>query len=376
MGYRGELQTCVCPGSGDVVEAAFMSENVSAVLGSIPELIASRNGAALMALRDHENKEIRKAARKGLHLLQSRGIEVPRGDSHAWTPGDILQTLRGPLEALAIVDTAEIPGATRFAWSEPNDEDGGRLFACAISPDERVLNFEMHAQTDGQRQRVIRDWQRQVQDRSANLAWVKARVRWARERTIAAGYSVSRRLEEALVLMGDLPSERPSTFLTHELDGEAPRDPAQTDAILTELKVADWPAFIDLESMLERAAAIHGDKPQPTEESARLALLLQSIEGDEAVRAGLRGPVANLLDDAAISHWLAGRGAIARAVFDMAKDLRNLPEPEKLDFAAVLVGHQVASLLRQMGGPEAVRKAMREQEAKQRAAAAQQSQPA
>jgi hypothetical protein len=118
--------------------------------------------------------------------------------------------------------------------------------------------------------------------------------------------------------------------------------------------------MVDLDNTLQKAATIHGDKPQPTEEAARLELLAQSCVGDETARKGLAGPVANALEDASVHAWLEGDKGRARAVLDMAQRLRDAAEPETMPWAVRLLGYQVASLLRALGGPQAVARAQAE----------------
>lgn len=342
-----------------------MSEGASQVLATIPELVKERNAAGLVALQDHTDKQVRKAVRKALHTLKSRGVEIPEASPKAWTPGAGLTELRGDLSPLATVETNSVAGALRFAISEPEETEGARLLAGTISPDDRVLDFSAYTQTDGQRARLVRDWQRRIAGRSVDVAWLKGRILWAREQTVRAGFGVPRALDQALPLLGEAPSGRVSTFLTDELDGAAPLDEGKIQEVLTELGAPDWPPLVDLDPLLERAAQIHGDKPQPTEESERFELLRQSAAGESTLRSGLQGAIAQALHDAAISSWQDGAFDLARAAFDLARALQGASEPESLPWIPQLLGFQVASLLRAVGGPDAVRKAIQEQQARE-----------
>lgn len=342
-----------------------MSEGASSLLASIPQLVKDRDAAGLVALQDHANadKEIRKAVRKALHTLKSRGIEIPESAPKAWSSGGSLATLRGDLRPLATVDATSTPGVMRFVISEPRAGEGSDLWSGAISADDAVIDFSAYQQTDGQRTRMLRDWQNKMGDRTADVAWLKARILWAREKTMARGVAVPRALDASLSRLGVTPSSRPSTFLRDEDFGDAPGfDGSKIDALINTFGIPAWPPMLELESMLEKAAQIHGDKPQPTEESDRLNLLSQALEGNAEVREGLQGPIATALDDVAIDAWLEGNFASARAAFHMAAALRE--GGETVEWAPRLIGYQVASLLRTMGGPEAIRKAMQEQQAR------------
>jgi hypothetical protein len=330
------------------------------VLEKIPGLVQKKDAAALVGLRDHEDKAVRKAVRKALHLLKSKGVEIPDAPAQAWSTGATLKQMRGNLEPNASVDALTTPGVLRFMLSEPDAESGARLFAGALSADDRVLEFEAFMQTDGQRTRLLKDWEKRAGDRRIDTSWLKARIRFARENTIRSGYPVPRALDQVLTLLGDAADSRPEPFLVDRVAGEAPLDASAAQSLLEAIRVPQWPPMVELDNTLQKAATIHGDKPQPTEEADRLELLAQSCKGDETARKGLAGPVANALEDAAVHVWLEGDKATGRAVLDMAQTLRTSSEAETIPWAVRLLGYQVASLLRALGGPQAVAKAQAE----------------
>ena len=336
-----------------------------ALLDQIPTLLKAKDAAALVEHQDHADKKVRKAIRKALHTLRSKGVEIPDA-SRSWSTGDSLQKMRGDLKPSAHIDTRSTPGAMRFLLSLPHDSEGARLFAGAISPDDRILEFNAYQQTDGQRTRLLRDWARQTESRDVSVEWVMGRIRWAREQTIAGGYTVPRALDQALSVLGDAPSERPAAgFLGEALKGDAALEGEGVDATMIALGIPNWPPMVNLDGMLEKAAEIHGDKPQPEKEEDRLALLSQAVQGDEEARKGLTGTLANALDDAATHAWLEGEMDQAEAAYTMATKLRGSDAPEGLEFAPRLLGYQVASLLRAMGGPEAVARAQAQAAAQQ-----------
>ncbi len=331
--------------------------DATALLDQIPKFLKARDAAALVEHRDHADKKVRKAVRKALHTLRAKGVEIPE-TAQSWSTGTALKDMRGDLEPTAHVDTRSTPGALRFLLSLPNDTEGARLFSGALTPDDRVAEFNAYQQTDGQRTRLLRDWARETESRAVSVEWLKGRVRWAREQTIASGYPVPRALDQALSLLGDTPAERPSsTFLADALSQDANVADDAADATMIAMGIPNWPPMISLDSMLEKAAEIHGDKPQPEKEEDRLALLAQSVQGDDEARKGLSGTLANALDDMAVHAWLEGENEQAQAAYGWAHALRSSDAPEGLSFAPRLLGYQVASLLRAMGGPEAVARA-------------------
>lgn len=334
-----------------------MSGQADKLLESIPELVKKQDAAGLVGLRDHDDKRVRKAVRKGLHGLKSRGVAIPDAAPKGWAVGDALQQMRGTLDAVAIVDTRTVPGAMRFMLSEPDSASGATLFAGAIGPGDRILDFSAYSQTDGQRTRMVRDWERRVGDRRVPPEWLKGRIRFARDTTISSGFSAPRALDQALPRLGDTPDERPTSFLAG-LDDQPEFDADKDiDSLLQKAGVPNWPPMLDLETTLAKAAELHGDKPQPTEDDARVELLMKSIAGDETVREALKGTLAQALSDSAIHTWLENDFEAARKLDDMAKTLQGHDEPETLKWVARLLGFQVASLLRvvqqQQGQPGA-----------------------
>jgi hypothetical protein len=337
-----------------------MVDAAKKVLEKIPTLVEGKDAAALVALRDHDDKAVRKAVRKALHTLRSKGVAIPDVPSQSWSTGATLKELRGNLEPSASIDALTTPGMLRFLLSEPDAESGARLFAGALGPDDRVLEFEAYVQTDGQRTRLLKDWEKRAADRKLDVAWLKQRIRFAREHTIASGYPVPRALDQVLTVFGEPAATRPGPFHGDMLAGAAALADEAAPALLETLRVPAWPPMVDLDSTLQKAATIHGDKPQPTEEKDRLELLAQSCAGDENARKGLAGPIANALEDASVHAWLEGDRDTARAALDMAQQLRNAKEPETIAWAIRVLGYQVASLLRALGGPQAVARAQAE----------------
>jgi len=323
-----------------------MASDSQAVLDSIPSLLEQRDAQALVQLRDHDDKKVRKAVRKALHTLKSRGVTIPDAESKNWSAGNLTQQLRGELEPMATIDARAVPGALRFMLSLPQEVSGARLYVGTLSPEDRVLEFAAYQQTDGQRGRLERDWLRQSEGRRVPVEWMKARLVWARSNTLSKGFSVPRALDEALPKLGDAPEQRPEPFVGEPLSDQPAFEAGDIDDLLVVANVQQWPPLVDLDPVLQRAAEIHGDKPQPTDDEARTELMRQALEGQEDLREGLSGPLANAFEDAAVGLWVDGNAAKARHALDVARELRQSETPEALAWVPRLLGFQVASLLR------------------------------
>lgn len=324
-----------------------MASATQEVLDSIPTLLSQRDAQALVSLKDHADKAVRKAVRKALHTLESRGVAIPSDPSRSWSAGDVQAELRGELQPLGTVDTRTLPGALRFMLSLPQERSGARLYVGTLSPEDRVLEFGAYQQTDGQRGRLERDWKRQTEDRQVPVEWLCARIVWARAKTVTKGSSVPRALDEALPRLGDEPKARPTAeFLREHLAAEPAFEAEKIDELLVGASVQQWPPLVELDGVLQRAAELHGDKPQPTDDDARTALMRQALEGQTDVREGLATTIANAFEDTAVGLWSEGKGGLARAAYDAAEQLRTSETPETLPWVPRLLGFQVASLLR------------------------------
>lgn len=314
------------------------------ILESIPKLVQAKDAATLVGLQDHSDKKVRKAARKAIHKLRTRGVEIPDGASaRAWQNGSI-EDLRGVLESIAMVDLMGSPGMTRIMLTLPDPESRGILVLSTINANDQVADFGGFVQTDGQRTRLSRDWDRRF-DRKVPVDWAKARIRWARDQTIASGQPVARDLDDLLEQLGEGPTTRPVNFIAASLGEVEASSVEQPDALLMAAGVNRWPPLLDMQPVLEKVNDNKPDLGQETPEDERESALMGAAKDNEEIRKGLAGPVANLLDDAAIGLWLEEKDADAKAILELANGLRTDATPEQLPWVARLFGMQIFSTL-------------------------------
>ena len=125
-----------------------MADSPSQILESISALVANKDAAALVLLEGHADKKVRKAARKAIHKLRSRGVEIPDADkARTWIQASSDELRNNNLGA-AIVDMDSTPGATRFMIAEPAPEERGHLLLATVTGDDMVLDFGAYVQTD------------------------------------------------------------------------------------------------------------------------------------------------------------------------------------------------------------------------------------
>ena len=314
------------------------------ILQSIPSLVAAKDAAALVALEDHSDKQIRKAARKAIHTLRSRGVAIPSAEAARSWASTTHDALRGDLREAAMIDTESTPGLVRLLIAAPRAEERGHLWVASVTGRDMVSDFVAYLQTDGQRSRLIREWEGTTQ-RQIPADWARARIRWAREQTLASGFSVPNQLDDMLVHLGPAASERPASFLKGQLKSEFRGAKDNVEGVLIAARAFQWPPLFDVEPILQRVNAANPAMNAETPEDERYTALMAAAAGDEGLRTALKAQVANLLEDAGHALWLHGVDDRAGEALALAEELRTSDAPEALPWVGRLLGFQIASTL-------------------------------
>ena len=333
--------------------------NTQDLLDEIKKLQAASDAAGLKGLEDHADKKVRKAARKAIHVLRSKGVEIPE-QARSWNDGGT-QSMRRHAGPIAMLDMSVSPGVTRLTLSLPNEDQGAALFMAILDPSDRVLDFAAYYQTDGQQARTGRDWLRDANGRSVSATWAAQRILWARASTHASNIALPRALDEALPRLTEFLGEsaqveaRPEpTFID---EGVAEVEPAASDLgqILMSGNVHSWPLLFDGNELFDTLGKkMEGVEQTEVSEADRLAHIMEASQGDEALRTGLSGPLANAVDDVATVLFLDGSLAEARRLRQMTSEMRSSDAPESVDGVVNLIQLQLTSAalqqLRQQGG--------------------------
>lgn len=317
--------------------------DTKALLDEIASLQAKRDAGALLAYEDHADKQVRKTARKAIHALRSKGVEIPSQAARSWANAG-LASLRRHAGPIAMLDLEGSPGVTRLTLSLPEPEDGVALFMALIDPDDRVLDFAAYMQTDGQQARMARDWQRLSEDRALPVEWALARVRWGREQTFAANLPIPKALDEQLIRLGPAPSERPEPSFLDAMLADVEASAGDLGEILMRGGAGQWPVLFDANELFDRLGTAMKDvDPTTVTDADRLLHIMQASRGDEQLREALRGRIANALDDIAVSAWLDGQLPEAKRVRTLAGELRAASEPEQVAGVVNVVQLQITS---------------------------------
>ncbi len=318
------------------------------LLKSIPGLVTAKDAAALVALQDHDDRPLRKAVRKAIHTLRSKGVEIPDAAAPRTWVAASPDSLRGEQREAAVLDAESTPGLTRLMIAAPRAEERGYLWVAALTGRDQIADFSAYMQTDGQRTRLVRDWAQNFKGREVPAEWARARIRWAREQTLSSGFSVPNQLDDMLVHLGPAPATRPASFLADKLptDFKGARD--NVEPALTAARVFAWPPLFDVEPTLKKVNEANPGMSAETPEAERYDALMAAVVGDESLRGHLQGAVVNLLEDAAAGLWLRGGDEPAAQVLALASELRTSATPETLPWIGRLLGFQIAATLQYM----------------------------
>lgn len=328
-----------------------MSET-QALLEQVTKLQTAKDAAALKQLEDHADKKVRKAARKAIHVLRTKGVEIPEL-AHSWNEASTA-SMRHHAGPIATLDMAASPGVTRVTLSLPNEDEGAALFVAMLDPTDRLLDFRAYYQTDGQQSRTGRDWMRDTGGRAVDPKWMAARLWWAREQTYRSNVDLPPQIDEHLPtltkFLGTMPTERPQpTFVDEAL---AAVEPSTDDLgnILMISGVHTWPLLFDANALFEvLGKRMEGLEAEQITNEDRLAHIVASSVDDEGLRTGLRGPLANALDDVVAILFLDGSLAEARRVRDLVTQIRASETPEAVEGVVNLVQLQLtAAAMQQM----------------------------
>ena len=315
------------------------------LLDQIAKLASDRDAAGLVGLRDHADKAVRKAARKAIHGLRAKGVEIP-SQGRSWTATDVVKELRGSVEEGAALDMFSAPGLTRFVWAIPGEERGGMLVLASIASNDGFTDFKVYGQSDSQRGKMLRDWGASYGEHRVPAEWARKRLRWAREQTVGLGFTPPPGVDDMLERLGDNPEARPASFLPEKLADTAAGEATLTE-LLAQVGALRWPLLFKADDVFEelgkRGEARAEDATLTPEE--RIKELLEVSAGDENWRTGLRGPLANLVDDIGIALWQNGRDGDAKLFVDLAGELRSHESPETLGQAAELLSAQITGVV-------------------------------
>ncbi len=260
--------------------------------------IDAKNAGAVAAVArvDEAPAALRKAARRGLGILKSRGVTIPEA-------GHVTQAISAPkasVEARALFPD----GRGAQIWWIAKINSTGSTDVVEVTTMDRVgiVKLERGTPTAGNLRQIWQAWLARAgrAPMEVPLAWARARIADARAQSVAGKQVLPMGLDAASdLLVGDLTPNHPIDALGLSL----PVDDAAKARLDTSLRLHDEPEFASwlpddpvavalLESINEKVQGIVGINPEapPTDE--------QQKEIDTAVNTAIDEATDAYFDDA------------------------------------------------------------------------------
>jgi hypothetical protein len=271
-------------------------------------------------------KEGRKALRRALHRLRSRGIEVAETPpaAHVATLPDLSDVL-----AAALVSPPDPSGAQLVVVVEPGPSGGARIFQGAIDLERGVLEFHVLSGNRSQARRLVRDLEANPRlgalpaPREA-LAALLARAADAQpaDRALPSAFEDWR----SRVARPPEGARTPGELAREALD--SPLDRSSVRAVAERVTAGDlgpWPPPLEELRGLGEKVRQTAESPLLVDDGQRRSQVEQVI-GD-AVEGRYAGPAAERtaqrLEECAYAAWRRDRTDDARALLSAARAFRE-----------------------------------------------------
>jgi hypothetical protein len=299
------------PGAGEELALAWGEDPVTAnpVLGLTPEVLP---------------KTARKALRRVLHRLRSRGVAVPEAPPAATVAK--LVPLDEAIDEARV--TALDPHGVRIAYLASDRAGGGvRLFELALDPARGVLEFDVFEAGRSRARRFLksaetRDHWPAVSAPSASVRALIARVaeRQASDRSAPRGFAEWRtRLTETP------PRVRTPGELARDALGAGAVDRALVSGWVRDGVLGPWPpptsrvqSLIERLDELSKGVVIVSGAARREQVDRAVDDALDAIYPPEE-----RGRIADLFEETAYVWWQSGREGDARQALAAAADFRT-----------------------------------------------------
>lgn len=309
----------------------------------------SERGAAPIAGIDEGalGKAGRKALRRALHRLRSRGVEVAAPAPAARVA--VLPKLADEL-AVALVSTPDPSGAQLVVIVEPGSGGGARLFQAAIDLERGVLEFHVFDANRSQARRLVREVEGNARLGGVRVSRDAAAVLLARaaaaqpaERALPPAFEEFRSRVARPPDGAQAPGEQARAALGAEPDLGAARAVAERVA---EGALGPWPPPFEVLREIAEKVRQTAESPLLVDDQQRRAQV-EAVLGDalDARYAGAAGEAtAQRLEEAAHAAWRGGDEPAARALLAAAAVFRERP-PRDNPLARALLERALGPLL-------------------------------
>jgi hypothetical protein len=215
-----EVARAFAQGDVELLPTALDEHSIEALVGA---LVARGDAIRLQRLADARDKTLSKPARRGLHLLKTRGVKVPSSEKHEFR-------VHGPYAEADLPSLASLVDGRgeRIVWFVRHNADKGiDVFQAELSEERGLIGFSAGAATR-------KEWRAHARkildDGRLGVGEIPARhARWlieqAYQRTTSAGRVVPEAFAQARLDLGhvDAPVRHPAIDLAPPLPPDQAR---------------------------------------------------------------------------------------------------------------------------------------------------------
>jgi hypothetical protein len=300
-----EAARAFADGDVDLLPSALEERAVAALVAL---LIARGDAARLERLAASPDKALAKPARRGLHVLRTRGVAAPKAEPRAF------RIERGPYvdEVPSVATHVDGRGERVVFLARPAPDGGLHVFQARLSEERGLVDFAAGAMSR-------KDWrahERGVLDDPALVAAAvpTAHARWlverAYEQTVALGRAAPRGFAEARLSLGPVVAPAQHPAVAFALD----EDRAGLAALHEDRATADWIPPLELLRELDHELGKISESRLIVDPAARLEQLDAAIGrlADAALASPFRARLVERLRETAYLYALRDHADRAR----------------------------------------------------------------
>ncbi len=312
---------------------------------------------ALVARTESLPSSARKAARRALNVLKSRGVEIPEGPE----PTPATKDKRQP-EIYATFVPPDSSG-TSFLSITVRESGGRYRVADAVIHDVAGIT---HANTARLAGKQIRKWQRRMTERfgaapvDVPVDWARYEIDVARRRNAQSKYVLPMGLDACMALFEPVPEEEPAHPLA-ELDKdfttpEIEKASADSERLHAEPEFRAWyPDQPALDELLQKVGARVGAEGASNQQLVEDTLQEEvAAATDRFFTPERRQQLSNRMKDSAISVRSRAGDDLTRQIMAVAKGVREAglvtSPPREMPFLLAFFKKGIALMLQQGAG--------------------------
>ncbi len=346
--------------TADIDSAApIIAEAAAAGEALINAWLDGSNTAAIarVATMDDVSGKVRKAARRALQVLKSRGVEIPKIE----LPSDQAEEQQ-PEPCVASFVPADASGVCFLSVSQR--QPGGRYQVADVMMSEPLgITYASTGRIAGKQ---IRKWRNRVVERfgvppvDVSLEWARHKIAEARKRNDESKQLIPLGFDSCAPLLSPAPDEPPphpvAELEENVSEADVSKAVGDSDKLHADPEFRSWmPERQALDELLaklgERIGADGGEDPKVVDEALRAEVAAAT---DRWFQPELRTMFADRMRDSAISVRHRAGDDAARRVLAVARAIREAgivtSPPNEIPFLSALFEKAIALMARQGNG--------------------------